>query len=163
MCGEREPESVAHELTARAEVERPAVGPGGVEADFVRSKRRAEVSAGDATRPRRPNREGVDGNRGARRIGAVDRLRQITQTDAPVDQADLSEPARGGTDGRDDAIGIDRGWRLNGFERELQLGWRALRNLRRIPERRRGAGCECGWGGQGGRGDAPQGRARRLL
>src|SRR6266566_5121680 len=152
---------VAGKRLARPNVERPPVRAGEVETRLVKRERRADTRRADQPRPRGAKRERVDRNHAARGIRAIDGLRDVTQTDAAVEQSQLSNRAGGNANRRDDARGIDCGGRLNRLQRELDP--RAVLRLRRIPHDGGGTQGEGRRDRKRRRGNPPERRPRRLL
>src|SRR2546428_6986383 len=109
--GEAQP--VAGKRLARPDVERPPVRAGEVETRLVKRERRADTRLADQPRPRGAKRERGDRNHAARGIRAVDGLRDVTQTDAAVEQAQLSNRAGGETKPPEGAPWIAPRGRLN--------------------------------------------------
>src|SRR5919201_4793782 len=91
MRGERRAKAIIRKSATRADVHGPAVDARLVEPRLVRRDRETEVGAGDPPGPCRPDRECIDRNRGPSRIGAVERLRHVAETDSSVDHADLPQ------------------------------------------------------------------------
>src|SRR5206468_3826689 len=117
--GRGEAQPVAGKRLARPDVERPPVRAGEVETRLVKRERRADTRLADQSRPRGAKRKRVDRNHAARGIRAIYGLRDVTQTDAAVEQAQLSNRAGGNANRRDDARGIDRGGPLNRLQCDL--------------------------------------------
>ncbi len=76
---------VTEESPARTDVDGPSVREGEVKTGLVKRERCPYARRAEAARPCAPKHERVHRHHAARRIWAIDRLRDVAQTDAAVD------------------------------------------------------------------------------